>query len=216
MTGEIEGWPHFFQRGDPGSPVLLTLHGTGGNETEIASLAASLDPRASVLSPRGRVSEGGANRWFRRLGEGVFDVDDVIVRAGELAAFITTARTFYDIADAPFVAAGFSNGANIALATALLHPSVLNRVVAFSGMYPFGERDPIDGELAVATGLVSGVELLLLNGAADAMAPAASVDTLERTAIAHGASVTRHTRPGGHGIDAAEVEAARAWLSSTL
>jgi phospholipase/carboxylesterase len=83
-------------------------------------------------------------------------------------------------------------------------------------MYPFGERDPIDGELAVATGLVRGVELLLLNGAADAMAPSASVDTLERTALAHGASVTRHTRPGGHGIDAAEVEAARAWLSSTL
>ena len=210
--GGLAAWPHFFRRGEPGSPVLLTLHGTGGNETEIAALAAALDPRASVLSPRGRVSEGGANRWFRRLDEGVFDVDDVIVRAGELAAFITTARTIYRIADAPLIAVGFSNGANIALATVLLHPSVLNRVVAFSGMYPFGERNPLGGLTGVAGAPGHGIELLLLNGAADAMAPTASVDTLERTATAHGASVTRLARPGGHGVDASDLEAARAWI----
>lgn len=213
--GGLAAWPHFFRRGKPAAPVLLTLHGTGGNETEIAALATALDPRASVLSPRGRVSEGGANRWFRRLGEGVFDVDDVIIRAGELASFITAARTIYGIADAPLIAVGFSNGANIALATALLHPSVLNRVVAFSGMYPFGERDPL-GDLAGLTGDAGasgrGIELLLLNGAADPMAPAASVDVLERTATAHGASVTRHTRAGGHGIDATEITAARDWI----
>ena len=73
-------------------------------------------------------------------------------------------------------------------------------------MYPFGDRDPI--------GDLTGVELLLLNGSSDPMAPAGSVDVLERTAIAHGASVTRHTRPGGHGIDASELEVARHWLES--
>lgn len=202
---ELAAWPHLFQPGETGAPVVLTLHGTGGNEREITALAAHLDARAGVLSPRGRVSEAGANRWFRRLREGVFDVDDVIVRAGELAAFITAARTEYDLKDTPLIAVGFSNGANIALATALLHPQVLNRVVAFSGMYPFGDRDPI--------GDLTGVEVLLLNGAADAMAPALSVDVLERTASAHGASVTRHTRPGGHGIDQGELVAAREWLA---
>ena len=206
--GGLAAWPHFFRRGELGSPVLLTLHGTGGNETEVAALAAALDPLASVLSPRGRVSEGRANRWFRRLGEGVFDVDDVIVRAGELAAFIITARSIYGIADAPLIAVGFSNGANIALATSLLHPSVLNRVVAFSGMYPFGERNP----LGHGNGNDHGIKLLLLNGAADAMAPTASVEMLERTANAHGASVTRLARPGGHGVDASDLEAARAWI----
>ncbi len=202
---ELTAWPHLFTPSEPGAPVLLTLHGTGGDEREITALAAHLDARAGVLSPRGRVSEAGANRWFRRLREGVFDVDDVIVRAGELAAFVTAARTAYDLKDTPLIAVGFSNGANIALATALLHPHVLNRVVAFSGMYPFGDRDPI--------GDLTGVEVLLLNGAADAMAPAPSVDVLERTASAHGASVTRHTRPGSHGIDQGELVAAREWLA---
>ncbi len=203
---DLGAWPHLFTPGEPSAPVLLPLHGTGGDEREITALATHLDPRASVLSPRGRVSEAGANRWFRRLREGVFDVDDVIDRAAELAAFITAARKKYGLTDAPLTAVGFSNGANIALATALLHPGVLTRAVAFSGMYPFGDRDPV--------GDVTGVELLLLNGSADPMAPATSVDVLERTASAHGASVTRHTRLGGHGIDQSELEIARAWLAA--
>lgn len=202
---DVGAWPHLFTPGEPGAPVLLTLHGTGGDEREITALATRLDPQASVLSPRGRVSEAGANRWFRRLREGVFDVDDVIARAAELAAFITAARETYGLTDAPLTAVGFSNGANIALATALLHPTVVPRVVAFSGMYPFGDRDPMSD--------LTGVEVLLLNGSADPMAPAASVDVLERTASAHGASVTRHTRPGGHGIDGAELQAAKAWVT---
>ncbi len=198
---DLDTWPHTFTPGEPDAPVLLTLHGTGGDEREITALADALMPEAAVLSPRGRVSEGGANRWFRRLREGVFDVDDVIGRAGELAAFVVAARERYDLAGRPLIAAGFSNGANIALATALLHPDVVSRVVAFSGMHPFGDRE-LDGSSA-------GVELLLLNGDHDPMAPASSVDVLERFASARGASVTRSTRPGGHGIDRSEIDAAR-------
>lgn len=203
---DLDTWPHTFTEGhEPGAPVVLTLHGTGGDEHEIAALGAALVPGAAVLSPRGRVKEGPANRWFRRLGEGVFDVDDVIARAGELAAFVTAARERYGLGERTVIATGFSNGANIALATALLHPGVLPRVVAFSGMYPFADRDPI--------GDISGVELLLLNGTADPMAPERSVDLLERVAIDHGAAVTRIRRPGGHGIDRSELQATKEWLA---
>lgn len=205
-TVDLAEWPHTFTEGAaPDAPVVLTLHGTGGDEHEIAALGAAIVPGAAILSPRGRVREGMANRWFRRLGEGVFDVDDVIARAGELAAFVTAAREYYGLEGRTLVATGFSNGANIALATALLHPDVVSRVVAFSGMYPFGDREPI--------GDITGVELLVLNGTGDPMAPSASVDVLERTATAHGASVTRISRPGGHGIDRSELRAATAWLT---
>ena len=139
----LDAWPHLFEPGSPDAPVLLTLHGTGGNEAEIAAIAPHLLPGAGILSPRGRVSEHGMNRWFRRIAEGVFDVEDVIARAGELAAFIALARAHYGLGDRRMLAVGFSNGANIALATALLHPEALDRVVAFSGMFPFGDRDPI-------------------------------------------------------------------------
>lgn len=203
---ELESWPHLFIPGSDDGPIALTLHGTGGNEDEVSTLGAVLMPGAPILSPRGRVSEGGMNRWFRRMGEGVFDVDDVITRAGELAEFIGSAVTRYGLTGRPIVALGFSNGANIATATALLHPNVLNRAVVLSGMYPFGDQDPVVD--------ATGVSLFVANGTHDPMAPLASVTRLETIAGEHGASVTRLVRPGGHGITQEDVTAATQWLES--
>ena len=95
-TNAITDWPHLFRPGKPDAPVMLMLHGTGGDEIGIAELAAELDPDAAVLAPRGQVEEHGMLRWFRRHGEGNFDVDDVIARAGELAGFIEMAREHYN------------------------------------------------------------------------------------------------------------------------
>ena len=93
MPGLTE-WPHLHRAGAPEAPVLLMLHGTGDDEHGIAVLAAHLAPAATVLAPRGLVREQGMNRWFRRLAEGVFDVAEVVARAGQLAAFLTAARTY--------------------------------------------------------------------------------------------------------------------------
>ncbi|TFD31323.1 alpha/beta hydrolase [Cryobacterium cryoconiti] len=181
------------------------LHGTGGNEREILALADALDPTATVLAPRGRVTESGMLRWFRRLSEGVFDVDDVVMRAGELAGFIAAARQRYGLGERRIIAVGFSNGANIALATALLYPRALDRVVAFSGMFPLDDR-------ALTTDL-TGTAVLLLNGRSDPMAPLTSADRAARTFAEHGAHVDRELREGGHGISETDAAAARAWLA---
>ena len=199
-------WPHVFVPGEPDAPVVLALHGTGADENDLLGLARTLAPSSPIISPRGLVNEQGMNRWFRRMGEGVFDVEDVIARAAELAGFVTDALSHYELTDRRLIATGFSNGANIATATALLHPGVLNTVVAFSGMYPFGDQDPV--------GDVSAVKLFLANGESDPMAPAGSVAHLEAIATSHGASVTRVTRPGGHGISDEEIVQAQSWLSS--
>lgn len=198
-------WPHVFRPGSTDRPVLLMLHGTGGNEQEITGLADALDPAAAVLAPRGRVSEGGLTRWFRRHAEGVFDVDDVVRRAGELAKFIAWARHRYGLGERRMVAVGFSNGANIALATALLHPESVDRVVAFSGMFPLDDRS-LSGDL-------SRTEALLLNGSSDPMAPLASVTRLVSVLTSQGAEVEQELRDGGHGITETDAAAAANWLA---
>jgi phospholipase/carboxylesterase len=202
----ITGWPHLYLEGSVEGPVAVTLHGTGGSEHDSVHLAEVLLPGQPVISPRGKVSEHGMNRWFARAAEGVFDVDDVIFRAGELAAFVPNALDHYGLTGRPVVALGFSNGANIGQALALLHPSVVNTVVAFSGMYPFGDRDPV--------GDVTGVKIFSAGGESDQMAPAASANRLVEVARSHGAEITRVVRPGGHGITQTEVEQASAWLHS--
>ena len=194
--------PHLFREGT--GPVLLMLHGTGGTEQQIAELAPLLDPAAAVLAPRGGVVEHGMLRWFHRHAEGVFDADSVATEAAGLAAFIDEAVSAYSLQDRELVAVGLSNGANIALATLLLHPGTIRRVVAFSGMHPLP-----DGP---APGRLDDTRVLLLNGAQDPMAPSPSVNRLERDLRAAGSQVDRRVRPGGHGVQQSEVDAAAEWI----
>ncbi|MBG6191058.1 phospholipase/carboxylesterase [Arthrobacter sp. CAN_A212] len=202
----VDQWPHLHDAGTPDSPVLLLLHGTGGTEHDLLQLAQRLAPGAGYLAPRGPVQEQGMNRWFRRFGEGKFDVDDVVRRAGELADFVQWARQNYGLGERKVIAVGFSNGANIALATVLLHPQALADVVAFSGMYPLGDRS-FDGDL-------SGTAVALFNGEADAMAPVTSVTQLKSVLDNTGSDVHQVVREGGHGVHPVEVDAAATWIGS--
>ena len=102
------------------APPLLLLHGTGGDENDLLALGRAVAPGSALVSPRGKVSENGMPRFFRRLAEGVFDEADLRRRADELAGFIAEARAAYGLA-AP-IALGFSNGANIAAALLLAAP----------------------------------------------------------------------------------------------
>src|SRR6476660_3189736 len=76
-------------------PTLLLLHGTGGNEDDLIPLGKELAPYASILSVRGKVLENGMPRFFRRLEEGVFDLEDLKMRTDELAEFITKSSSKY-------------------------------------------------------------------------------------------------------------------------
>ena len=114
--------PGFIHRFVPGHSdrTLLLLHGTGGNEHDLIPLGRALDPAANLLSPRGKVLENGMPRFFRRLAEGIFDLQDLTKRAHELGDFAAAAARHYGFDPHKVVAVGYSNGANVAAALLLL------------------------------------------------------------------------------------------------
>ena len=184
-------------------PTLLLLHGTGGDENDLLPLGRALDPAAALLSPRGKVLESGMPRFFRRLAMGVFDQEDLAARTDELARFIGDAAAHYGLAPDQIVAAGFSNGANVAASLLLRHPGVLRGAILLSPMVPFEPASPVD---------LTGTPVFIGAGRADAMVPAANTERLAALLGEAGADVTVHWEQGGHAITPTEVAAAREWL----
>ena len=186
-------------------PPLLLLHGTGGDENDLVPLGQELLPGAALLSPRGKVVEHGMPRFFRRLAEGVFDLDDLKLRTHELAAFIAEARKAYDL-PAP-VAIGFSNGANIAASLLLSQSDALAGAILLRAMLPF-EPDPLPK--------LTGKPVLLLSGSSDQMIPPSSTKRLVEVLQTAGANLAYKTLPTGHGLTRNDLFLATQWLQKSL
>src|SRR5688572_2376611 len=183
--------------------VLLLLHGTGGNENDMIPLGRDLDPVAAILSLRGNVPENGMPRFFRRLAEGVFDEEDVIRRANELADFIGLAATKYSFNPQSLVAVGYSNGANVAAAVLLLRPGVLTRAILFRAMVPL---TPANQPALAAT------RVLICSGEHDPIVPVENVKRLAAMLRQGGADVTLRLEDAGHQLVFAEIAGAKKWL----
>lgn len=187
---------------EPGRPPLLLLHGTGGNESDLLPLGLQLAPGAALLSPRGKVSEDGMPRFFRRRAEGVFDLDDLKARTDELAKFVTDARAAYGL-DKP-IALGFSNGANIAWSLLLNHPGALAGAILIRAMLPF---EPVN------LPALSGFPVLMLSGATDPIVPAARRDNLAELLRRAGADLQHEIVPAGHQLTRQDLTLAADWLA---
>jgi phospholipase/carboxylesterase len=204
MTADL-GFDHRYLPGDDRSSLtLLLLHGTGGNEEDLIPLGQELLPGAAILSPRGKVSEYGAPRFFRRLAEGVFDHEDLLFRTHELAEFVEAAAEEYGFDRARIMAVGYSNGANVAASTILLHPGLLRAAVLFRAMVPFEPE---------ATPDLSGMPIFMAAGRMDRMIPQDNTQRLADILEEAGADVDLRWRDVGHPLTYEEVGEARAWIA---
>lgn len=187
--------------GAEGAPLIFTFHGTGGDEHQFHGLASNLVPGAHVVSPRGDVSEMGANRYFRRTGEGVYDMDDLWARAGAMAEFMAAERA--RVGAGRVMALGYSNGANILAALMLIRPDLVDDAVLMHPLIPWSP-EPQPG--------LAGTRVLITAGRRDPIGPAHLTEALEAYLVAEGAKVDTYWHDGGHELRQGEVLAAERFL----
>jgi predicted esterase len=198
------GFVHIFVPAEkPNSPTLLLLHGTGGDERDLLGLGRELWPGAALLIVRGKVLENGMPRFFRRFAEGVFDVDDLKARTNELAEFIDLAAEHYGFSKRHLVAAGYSNGANIAASLIFLHPHYLAAGVLFRAQVPF-TPDLVRN--------FSELSVFLAGGMRDPIVPRDQTEQLAAILESGGGDVSMFWHRGGHELGEDDIDAARTWL----
>jgi phospholipase/carboxylesterase len=199
------GFVHRFVPGSrPGATPLLLLHGTGGDENDLVPLGQALAPGAPLLSPRGQVLESGMPRFFRRLAEGVFDEEDLRLRARQLSDFVAEARETYALDGAPPIGVGFSNGANIAAALLLLHPGTLGGALLFRPMVPL-VPDPLP--------TLDQTRVFIAGGQLDPIARPEQTQALANLLDRAGAEVSLRWTQAGHGLTREDLQSAERWMS---
>ena len=172
---------------------------------DLLNLGRSLAPDAHLLSPRGRISENGMPRFFRRLAEGVFDEEDLIRRTHELAEFIAAAADHYGFSPDTITALGYSNGANIAASLLLLRPEVLSGAVLLRAMVPLVPETPPD---------LTGRKILLTSGIRDPILPVENARRLAEMFKSAGADIDHQVVNAGHQLTELDIDTTRSWLSN--
>lgn len=200
-----ENYVHKVKEGAPDGPLIFAFHGTGGDENQFFDFAGRLMPKATVISPRGDVSEGGALRFFRRAAEGVYDMDDLSARRDAMAAFIAAHRTRKP--GVPVYGLGYSNGANILAAVMFAHAELFDGAFLMHPLIPWRPDD---------NAALAGKTIIITAGRRDPICPAPETQALADYFKEQGSLVDVAWHDGGHEIQQSEIAAAEKFAARVL
>lgn len=175
--------------------TLVLLHGTGGNKSDFLFLDQVLNQTYNLLSLQGSVIENGMPRFFKRTAPGAFDQKNIKQEANKLKQFIEQWAKEHDGKTGNFTFLGYSNGANMILATMFYYPNLIRKAALLHPMMPF---NPEAISLANHNLFVSG-------GEQDTMVSKSEQQSLAKLLKKLGAEVTTIFYLGGHAISNQEI-----------
>lgn len=197
---------HIYLKGN-NDYTLLLLHGTGGDENDLLEIGKIIDSDANILSVRGNVLENNMPRFFRRLKEGVFDLEDLERRTYELNDFINQASSKYGFDRSKVVAVGYSNGANIAGSMLFHLENSLHSAILLRPMVP--RRD-------ITLPSLKGTKVFIAAGEFDSICPKEESTDLANLLKAYEAEVRLELINSSHRLTYNELEIARDWYNQNI
>jgi phospholipase/carboxylesterase len=194
--------------GNPAAYTLLLLHGTGGDETDLLPLAQNFGNKLNILSVRGNVSENGMPRFFKRLGMGIFDEEDLSFRTDEMVHFIKSIADTEGFDINKIIALGYSNGANIAGATLIKYPDFLAGAILYRPMQPFKK--------IAAESTHNKVPVFFSSGKVDPTVNPADTSTYVNNLAQLGFNIDLHNLDTGHNLVMDDIKLSAEWLAKNF
>jgi len=219
---EASGLVYRVRRGAVRRPLVVMLHGLGGDENVMWTFGRSLPDRFTVISPRAPIkiepgtpyaeyTEGGYS-WLRPAPPLDPDRSTFAYSLELLKKFIEAAIGVYEVDRHNVIVMGFSQGAAMSYALSLIEPELIAGVIALAGfmpelkrpewnaMQPKGVRTPRHG-------------YLIIHGTDDQIVPILYAHQARDFLRSHGASVEYHAYPIGHKVSPQGLKDITHWLN---
>lgn len=191
----LNSYHHFAKpAADAAAPLVFSFHGTGGDEHQFTGLITQILPAAGIIAPRGDVSEQGANRFFRRQAEGLYDKADLAARTTRMSAFLAAHKAANS--GRAVYALGYSNGANILASVLFKAPDLFDRVVLMHPLIPW---------TPAPQPRLKDKDILITAGRRDPICPLPQTQSLSNWLRDQGARLDLALQDGGHAVSPAEL-----------
>lgn len=195
--------------------LLLLLHGVGGNETNLAGIAAGIAPEVLVVLPRGPLTLGDAQHaWFRvaftTAGPQIV-AEEAEASRQSLVRFIAQLQAAYGIAQARTLIAGFSQGGILSASVGLTAPASVAGFAVLSGRI-LPELEP----LLAPREQLARMQALIAHGRDDMKLPVGWAERADALLTGLGVPHALRLYPGGHGIGEAMARDFWGWTHAVL
>ncbi len=192
------------------SPVLVLLHGMGGDKTDLMSLGSMLEAQFGVLSVRAPIimPEGGHSWYNVRFAPGpVIDLEQAEASRLMMIDFLNDALQRYKLEPDGVFLVGFSQGAIIAAGVALTRPDLVAGLVMMSGRI----LSPVKTQVASRAAL-ERLNVLVAHGRDDQRLPVFHAHETRDWLEELGVNLSYQEYAGGHEIVANEYRDVARWL----
>jgi phospholipase/carboxylesterase len=196
-------------------PLLVLLHGLGGNESDLLRIAPYVDARFRVVSLRAPRRYGSGYSWFPIdvLADGTIRPHADRARAVvlDLARLLAAAPQRLDTDPTRTYVLGFSQGAMLTVGLVRTYPDHVAGAVVLSGSL-VADVFPLTAPRA----LVGRVPLFVGHGTEDDVLPIARGREIRDAFRAVSHDLTYREYPLHHGVDETEMHDVAAWLTARL